>query len=133
MAYVIGLIFLGGCELIQTPKYPEQPGQLLATKIVWNSLYEESISPPPIKWVFGEDCLSDSIPGECFLGEYDSINNTAIVIWRGSFHDSAFAHELFHANLETRYGKDDYNHTNSGFQPGGLVDIANEVLKNAGL
>jgi hypothetical protein len=124
---LVGLVLLAGCG----PSYPEQAGQERALPIVWTAAFQADAQPPAIEW--REDDCGGPLPGvredgACYAGLYLR-GDHALVAWRGSFHASAYAHEMMHA-LQWGHGVEDPQHTRPEWS---LVDRANAALRAAGL
>lgn len=101
-------VLLSGCGV----KY--YPSQDEATRLVWFDSYGERSAPPIVYWSEetcpGTDGSKTAVVayGKCYSGlTFDAWN--VAVAWRGSFWQSAFAHELMHAS-QLRRGIQDPNH-----------------------
>lgn len=132
MKYILYLsVLLNACS--SNPSFPTKPDQDIATYIVWEHEYHmEGVPSPLVDW------WSEKIPcpppaGTMCDGAYYNNQNIAEVVWFGSFHQTAMAHEFLHAKLLFETGDPDSNHKNPGFRPGGLVDITNIELAERGL
>ena len=111
----------------------DRPGQIDAHRLVWSEVYaaDPMGSAPPIEW--REDECGGALAGvrydgQCYAGLYLP-NDRALVAWRGTFHESAFAHELMHA-LQYLHGVEDPAHLRPEWS---AVAKANEKLLAAGL
>ena len=121
-------LFLASCALVR----PAAP-----LEIVWNQTYQATCSPPPIKWDAGAECTdaTGTFPdafeykGSCYWGLFWPTTYTAEVVWRGSYSQSAFAHELLHAWQWCR-GVIDYEHAGPEWKT--LLPAANENLEVLG-
>ncbi len=112
-----------------------------ALEIVWVETYGMELHLAPyVRWVEASDlnCYGNrgwtSALG-CVAGlSWVEINTCAVAWPRGTnrFSDTSFAHELVHA-LRWHVGTPDANHIGGDFQPGGLVELANNALRAAGL
>lgn len=132
-----------------TRDVPRIWGQDTAEKIVWDQEFSAAgwLTPPPLVWHQGSRCGGEDkfwADGECVLGIYWSYDDHAEVQWRGSFHESSYAHELCHAFWKyTHDGDDDGDHTSPCFSTtvryngteaeGSLVWKANQALDAYGL
>ncbi len=129
-----------GIERLAPEKLPDQD---LAVKIVWVNTFKAKGKPPTIIWDRTWECGPDSkgfyaeLKEEkiktCVAGVYYNKNNVAVISdLQKPFSEMALAHELMHA-FENANGIYDPDHLEPGFQPGGLVELANKALKEAGL
>lgn len=151
MRIVITLaLFLGACSPAVPLDPTPQPGQDRGLDLVWYSLYGNTRRPPDVLWVQPESLNCVKVNGvyvgflignkpwetgdQCVAGAtwlptpYQSWIAVAMPL-----HNTAFAHELYHASLWNRGGDGDADHTNPGWQPGAAVDQANKMLKENGL
>jgi hypothetical protein len=94
-ALLAAALCLAGCG----PSFPAKPGQDRALAIAWNQTFAADAPPPPIDWredsCDGGTATAVVEDGHCYAGLFS--DGVAHVAWRGSFHASAFAHELMHA------------------------------------
>lgn len=120
-------LLLVGCA----PAFPDQPGQARALAVVWSQSFHADYGPPPIEW--REDVCDLGAPaavvsdGHCYAGLFS--DGIAHVAWRGSFRQSAFAHELMHA-LQGDHGIFDPMHVRTA--DWNTVGEANQRLIAAG-
>lgn len=138
------------------------PDQDKALHLVWDDIYEARAHTPTLYWVHQKDLNCYPVDG-VFMGFYrgdepyasgvhqhdhcvggvtwspcfESWIAAPDVLFKGAsfdYHDGAFAHELYHSVLWLRNYKDgDGGHTEAGWQPGGIVDQANDFLSQNGL
>ena len=108
--FIVWVGALGGCA----QEYPQHADQARITESIWRSYGGDGVEPP-VEW--REDrCPSAAtdapsavvIDGACYAGLYLR-DDHILVAWRGSFHSSAFAHELMHA-WQWEHGVDDPEH-----------------------
>jgi hypothetical protein len=119
---------------IACQSFPQQPNQAQAAQIVWQQIFAAPAEPPLVEW--HEDVCPGHQQGpaavlwqeQCFAG-LTLDGDLSRVAWRGSFSQSAFAHELLHA-LQARRGVFDPGHTLPDWAN---VPIANHALEAAGL
>lgn len=138
-----------GCIETKLPRQEE------ATTVVWRLTYHNfNFDPPRVEWKFQDDlnCWPDSHGRDrsFYMGRwYGDVGHSdtcvAGVTWSDwdvsivampleeTFSTTAFAHELYHQNLQDAYGDPDPGHTGAGWQPGGIVDQAVEALAKEGL
>lgn len=153
--FVLALMF--GCG---DDTYSRVAGQSQAEKLVWYGLYEQTMEPPQIKWVFQKDldCADDpennQLPqGFIFTNPYDGTKGFCVggVYWNAFYYaevawpddvsfiwQTSWSHENLHSMLNHKYGYGDPMHLDPswGIQFGneyGLLDEANDILKQAGL
>jgi hypothetical protein len=121
-----------GCGA-QTPQETPMPGQDQALAIVWRGAFNAAQDPPPVSWselhVDGGSKTAVEYDGHVYSGIFTD-DGVAMVAWRGSFHDSAFAHELMHA-LQSYEDVIDPDHKRD--KDWKLVKKANDALEDAGL
>lgn len=99
--------------------------------MVWSALYAANGSPPPVEWReddCGEPRKGARYAGVCYAGLYLR-DDHALVAWRGSIHESSYAHELMHA-FQWQRGIEDPDHLRPEWT---LVNTANEQLAASGL
>ncbi len=126
-ALVVAALFILGCG----PSFPARPGQDRALAITWTQTFAADFAAPPIDW--REDVCDAGAPtavvedGHCYAGLFS--DGVAHVAWRGSFHQSAFAHELMHA-LQGDHGIFDPMHVRTA--DWNTVGEANQRLIAAG-
>ena len=138
--------------------YPNAFFQEEATELVWHGVYSQSAwsQPPQIEWIepedldcgLGEDGVyrgfyrrivpierAIGITSQCVAGVFWSDTYTAQVAHPKdfTFPTSSFAHELCHADVWRKTGSGDPTHMGICFTTNGLVDSANQVLKDAGI
>lgn len=95
-------------------------------------------TPPSIEWIANLNCANDLAFidqwGRCVSGLFFDETWLAVLAHPANwtFHQMALAHELAHAKGALE-GNPDPNHLGPYFQPGGLVDIANQALIKEGL
>jgi hypothetical protein len=151
---VIVALLLGACGPGIPVDSTPQPNQDKAVGLVWYTLYGNTRTPPSVSWVHPEnfDCYptADGTFLSFYIGQYDfsapirDFNHCVSGVtwlpqytcWVGidqTLHQSALAHELFHASLWSRGGDGDPDHKNSGWAAGGIVELANNALKENGL
>jgi len=125
LASLAPLLALAGCG------FPTQPEQSRAEEVVWRGTFAAPDAPPPIEWrqdECGGPLAGARYEGQCYAGLYLR-GDRALVAWRGSFHQSAYAHELMHA-LQWSRGIEDPQHLRPEWT---LVDAANRALDGDGL
>jgi hypothetical protein len=127
------LALVGGCD----PSFPERAGQDEATRITWRATFGSTADPPGIDWrevdctsTLGQLGITDRWTGGCVGGLFYQDPDVVEVPWLGSFHESAFAHELMHA-LQALRGVRDPDHLVR--EDWAKVAAANEALKAVGL
>lgn len=133
VALGLGLAFVAaGCGTPPSDEAP-MPGQDQAVAIVWRGAFGATQDPPPIAWselhVDAGKATAVEYDGQIYSGIFTP-DGVAMVAWRGSFHDSAFAHELMHA-LQAYENVDDPQHKRD--KDWKQVKKANEALEDAGL
>lgn len=122
-------------------------GQDEAESVVWCQTYHaHRFHVPPITWVRNLPCAQGhgfyttvtpggASTGSCVGGYYWDVYDFAFVALPPgeTFSETAYAHELLHAYERYTTGNLDPNHTGPDWQPGGLLERANEALAAVGL
>jgi hypothetical protein len=122
---------LGGCSAERPLPIPDQAR---AEQVVWRDVFGETEDPPTIYW--RNDCEGPSgeagllYSGECVGGVFYVGHYAAEVAWPGSFHASAFAHELMHAS---QFIRGVYDASHEVAEDWGRVYTANAALAAEGL
>lgn len=132
-------LMLIACNEFHPPKEQE------AVALVWD-FYGASRRPPKLTWKRGGDldCGSGNrgfyraltrlekavhLPPQCVVGVFWEDTYSAQVAMTPSFGQGALAHELLHAHIYNKTGRGDADHEDPGFDEGGLVDQADELLR----
>lgn len=145
MAAILGLL-LGGCATSTPLPASRIDGEAVAVSIAWR-IYGRTDTPPLVRWRQGDqlDC-TDPNSGKAGFSIPDPDEGTVCregltmsflecwVAWHGeaSFADTALAHELAHVALSRRWIFDTRHTRNEWWGDGGLVDIANGAIREAG-
>jgi hypothetical protein len=129
----LALALLAGCSAAPPADETPMPGQAQALAIVWQGAFQADQAPPPIAWselrVDAGAATAVEYDGRIYSGVYTA-DGVAMVAWRGSFHASAFAHELMHAWQADQGIVDPLHQRREDWQ---RVDAANDALVQAGL
>ena len=125
-------LLAAGCGA-QGPDETPMPGQAQALAIVWSQTFGADAAPPPIAWselhVDAGSATAVEYDGQIYAGVFTP-DGVAMIAWRGTFHESAFAHELMHG-LQADRGESDPGHKRD--KDWKLVKKANDALEDAGL
>jgi hypothetical protein len=130
---IVLAIFLFGCgPPCELSRATEQD----ATRIVWREVYGRREDPPLVLWrteQYEVTTRSRHREGPFQLrvdGSFWGAKYAAVVVWKGTFAGSAFAHELLHAHLHLK-GIEDFDHEAAEW--GTLLPRAEAALRRRGL
>ncbi len=133
-----------GCSHLMVRPNGSIAGQERATEIIWVETYGRTDAPPAVRWITDLNCTSDinGRPGFMIYSAEGHVCREGVTIVPyqveialradDTFSTTTLAHEFLHA-AQMRSLIFDPLHKTEGFQPGGLVDRANEALHAEGL